>query len=72
MRYVCLVYARPVVPTRPGLHIRTVALDADAPDTAAIQAMELHDAARLTFHGTAIERIPAHSVTVLPTERAIP
>jgi hypothetical protein len=64
-RYICLVYARPVATAHP-LHVRTVALDADAPDTAGIQAMGLHDAARALLHGTAIERLPAWSVTVLP------
>jgi len=64
-RYICLVYARPV-PGFHAQHVRTVALDTDPPDTAGIQAMELHDAASLIMHGTAVERLPAWSVTVLP------
>jgi hypothetical protein len=64
-RYVCLVYARPVSGFRPQ-HIRTVAVEAEAPDTAGLRALELHDAACLTLHGTAVERSPAWSVTVLP------
>jgi hypothetical protein len=31
-----------------------------------LRALELHDAACLTLHGTAVERSPAWSVTVLP------
>lgn len=66
-RYVCRLYAEPVLPhQRRGLLLRVIAIEADAPDTAAFLALDRHESERHRYPATDSGRLPCHEVITTP------